>query len=226
MQINSKGKHEDHDFYRLTAKGMRIVQYCISNTIVQNGFKEHNSCCLKDLYLSVGDESEISSTLPLITVEHSYQFQTIYYNLRSRTKAVPVISNINQGTSVTTFKRKSGSLEFLQNNKVPKFDTIYEKQPEGENHAKTSAIQTDKNPVQKGQKNQVQCKVCKKSFKKSLLGHLAKAQECRKFYNDIEYESLKSDSEQKSFIHPIKIGTNGVIVCVVCSFLGTSNFLV
>ena len=183
MQINARGKHEDHDFYKLTTEGMSIVKKCTSNGKEPNLSHEHRSCSLKGLYTSIADESEILSELHLLEIQHCNQFQTIYYNLRSKRKNIN--TNENQGTNVA-FKRKSDSLKCDENIKVSRLDIIAEK-----------AKQTAENSVQKEQNNQLQCKVCKKTFKKSLLSHLSKDKDCRSCFSDDEFEALKLRSAQK-----------------------------
>ena len=65
MQINSKGKYEDHEIYKLTEKGMHTVKKCLADSKIQLAQKEHSSCKSNDLYASIADEAELLSDLSL-----------------------------------------------------------------------------------------------------------------------------------------------------------------
>ena len=69
MQINSKGKYEDHEFYKLTEKGMTTVKKCLADSNIEHIQQEHSSCKSKNLYASISDEAELLPDMSLI-IQH------------------------------------------------------------------------------------------------------------------------------------------------------------
>ena len=57
MQINSKGKYEDHEFYKLTEKGMTAVKKCLADSNIEHIQQEHSSCKSKNLSTKQTDPS-------------------------------------------------------------------------------------------------------------------------------------------------------------------------
>ena len=106
MQINSRGRHEDHDYYKLTSKGMAGVKSCLAKPNQESLKREHNSCKLEDMYESIARNASLLSNMSL-SIDHCVQFDS--YSLRRRRSTVLKFNQLEPNPK--GFKRKTTCLK-------------------------------------------------------------------------------------------------------------------